>query len=211
MFRSSSITTAHGTLWCREWGPRGNDATVLMVGGVGGGFSAPARELYTRLGDALPSESMSALHLQYRHPRELEQCVSDVLEGIRFLKNHGTGRVILIGHSLGGAVVVNAGLASPDVSGVIALSTQLGGMGEVRHLNVPVFFIHGTDDDVLPAACSVSAWRMASEPRRLELMDGAGHNLDEAADEVFDHVHRWILDQEAPPKETPIALPSRTA
>src|SRR4051812_30637597 len=211
MFRSSSITTVHGTLSAREWGPRGNDAAVLMVGGVGGGFSAPAQDVYARLGNAPPAEAISALHLQYRNSRSVPDCVVDVLEGIRFLKTHGTGRVILIGHSLGGAVVVNAGLTSVDVSGVITLATQLGGMGEVRHLHAPVLFIHGTDDDILPAACSVSAWRMASEPRRLELMDGAGHNLDEAADQVFELVHRWILDQEAPPKETPISLPSRTA
>src|SRR5690349_13879583 len=105
MFRLSEIFTANGTLMGREFGPRGSDTAVLMVGGVGGGFDSPAKDLYSRLGDALPSEqSMSALHLRYRNSKSVPDCVDDVLAGIHFLRVHGSARVVLIGHSLGGAV-----------------------------------------------------------------------------------------------------------
>lgn len=194
MYRELDISTQRGPVTVREYGPRGADAAVLMVGGVGGGFDSPAKDLYGRLGEELPTEGISALRVRYRDPHQLAVCVSDVLAGLHHLHVHATERVILIGHSLGGAVVVNAALSSVNAVGVICLSTQTGGMEDPGRLHRPVLYVHGTDDDVLPAACSVSAWRMSRDPRRLELMDGAGHTLDDAADEVFTLVHRFILE-----------------
>lgn len=198
MFRTIEIMTVQGPLNVREWGARGADTVVLMVGGVGGGFDSPADNLYSRLGDALPSEGLSAMQVQYRNPRALEGCVTDVLEGIRFLRNHGSQRVVLIGHSMGGAVVVNAALRSSEVVAVLAISTQMGGMNDPAGLVRPVLFLHGTHDEILPAACSVSAWRMAREPRRLELIDGGSHTLDESANEVHLLARRWLMEQVRP-------------
>jgi pimeloyl-ACP methyl ester carboxylesterase len=196
MHQEIALVTPRGTVALRQYGPLGLDVTVLMVGGAGGGFDSPAKNLYERLAIELPTLGIGAARVSYRNPRSLISCVQDVLAAIEHLRVHGTNRLILIGHSLGGAVVVNAALEDPDdIAGVVTLATQSSGLDDLPRLSCPILFVHGTDDDILPPACSVGAFRIAPEPRKLELMDGAGHNLDECAEQVYLLLRGWIQDQ----------------
>lgn len=196
MHQEVELTTPRGAVSLRQYGPAGLDSVVLMVGGGGGGWDSPAKGLYERLATELPTRGVGAVRLKYRNPRSLHSCIQDVLAAMRDLERLGTQRIGLLGHSLGGAAVVNAALEMPEEAGaVVTLATQFSGLDDVGRLTCPILFVHGTDDEILPAACSVNAFRMAKDPRKLELMDGATHNLDECADQVYLLVREWVLEQ----------------
>lgn len=168
-------------------------AGVVLVGGVGGDFDTPARGLYPRLGEALIKEKVSTLRVAFRYPTELEESVHDLLAGIRLLAQQGLSRIGLVGHSFGGAVVLTAGAVAPEVATVIALSTQSDGTDRVGDLAPrPILFIHGSDDEVLPPFCSIDTCRRAGETKALQIIKGARHGLDEAADRVYLLVVDWL-------------------
>ncbi len=170
---------------------------VIWVGGVGGGFDSPANQLYPRLARALQAEEIASLRVRYRHPTELEECVLDVLAGLGWLENEGIERLALVGHSLGGAVVIQAGTASERVRAVVTLATQSYGADAVMELgpDCGILLVHGRADQVLPPQSSEFVFQMAHEPRKLVLYDAAGHGLDEVAVEVEQEVRAWLRER----------------
>lgn len=186
------LETARGGVCVRYYDAPGN-AAVLMVGGVGGGFDTPAAELYPRLATELRNQATaSALRVQFRDPVNLDECIADVLTGIEFLRGQQKNRIVLIGHSAGGAVVLQAALRSKAVVGVAMLSTQSYGTDGVERLGRPLLLIHGEEDEVLPAYCSQQVYRRAREPKQIHIIRGATHVLNEAGIDVHEIVWRWI-------------------
>ena len=118
-----SLVTAAGEIQGRLHPASAGDAAVLWVFGAGGGLGGPAGGLYTRLGQRLRPRGVTSLELAYRHPGRLGPCVQDVVVGLAWLAGEGRGRVVLVGHSFGGAVVITAGAASKAVVAVAALSS----------------------------------------------------------------------------------------
>jgi uncharacterized protein len=166
---------------------------ALCVSGALGGFDGPAL-LYPRLGLELPRRGISVARLNYREPNEFGECVLDAMTALTFLRGIGYQRSALIGHSFGGAVVINAGTIGPAVSTVIALSSQLAGAHVVADLAPrPLLLIHGKADTVLSLESSEMLYERAREPKTLKLVAGAGHGLAEAADEVFAAVEEWLI------------------
>ena len=92
------------------------DAAVLWVFGAGGGLGGPAGGVYYRLGRPLAAEGIASLELDYRRPADLAPCVLDVQLGLQFLRRQGKTRIVLVGHSFGGAVVITAGAQAASVS-----------------------------------------------------------------------------------------------
>jgi dienelactone hydrolase len=176
------------------YGEAPGDRAVAFVGGAGGGFDSPARDLYGRLAAALPSEGVASLRLRFRRPADLGASVSDLSAGVAELERQGKTRIGLIGHSFGGAVVIAAAVAEPSVRTVVALATQSYGARPVRRLGprCSILLIHGTADTVLPAEVSRTVFAMAAEPKRLVLLEGAGHGLEEASEEVEQLVRAWL-------------------
>jgi pimeloyl-ACP methyl ester carboxylesterase len=170
---------------------------VICVGGVGGGWDSPARELYSKLSRKLLSNRISSLRVRYRYPTDLNECVIDVIAGLKFLEYNRIRSVGLIGHSLGGAVVIKAAAALPDVvRTVVTLSTQsFGAVESVSQLGqgCSILLIHGIDDDVLPPICSSYVYNKASDPKHIILFEGAKHGLEEAAEEIHQTIYQWLL------------------
>lgn len=54
------------------------------------------------------NENISSLRIQYRNPVNMEECIYDVITGINFLEREGIFVIALTGHSIGGAVVIQA-------------------------------------------------------------------------------------------------------
>lgn len=199
-----TVETNHGDVATRYYPAPGAHVGVIWVGGVGGGWDTPAGGLYPRLGGALSAEGICSLRVRFRDPRDLHEAVLDVLAGIRFLESEGVEAVALVGHSFGGAVVVQAADASPRVRTVITLAAQSYGADAVSRLGprCSLLFIHGAQDPILPTECSRYLHALAHEPKRLVLMEEGDHVLDSVADAVTLEVRSWIRQELTPGLKT---------
>lgn len=189
------LRTGRGAVTCRFYESSRSAKCAVMVGGVGGDFDTPAGGLYPTLARELVEKGVSSLRVQFRHPTDLEESAMDVLAGLRYLRSKGIQSAALIGHSLGGAVVVQAAATDPMVRVVVTLSTQSYGIDPLSDLEpgVATLIIHGREDPILPFSSSIHAYALAKEPKKLILIDGAGHTLDEAPKLVLDEVRTWLM------------------
>jgi esterase/lipase len=176
----------------------GSPHAVLYVGGALGGFEGPAHDIYGRLARRLQPQ-VAGLRLHYREPGEFFECVVDVMAGCSFLRGIGAANIALVGHSLGGAVVIKAGELTPSVTGVAALSSQLYGTRSVEALGKRLLLVHGKQDGILDYAASVDIHERALEPKQLVLYDDADHSLAQAAGELEELLAVWLVDAVAGP------------
>ena len=108
-------------------------------------------------------------------------------------------RTFIYGHSLGGAIAIDLAVHHPEAAGVIAESTftTMAAMGKLRYgyvlpvdlllnqdfdtlgrigkLKIPVLFIHGTWDKVVPYRMSKALYDKAPQPKYLTLIKGGKH------------------------------------
>ena len=128
-------------------------ALITCSGAMGGEHETrgPADSVYRRLAEQLPGEGISTLRIHYRIAGEFEECVLDLLGACSFLSSVGAERIVLAGHSFGGAVVIKTAQIMPQVRGVISLSPQLFGTRQVDEMAKPLLLIHGTAD-AIPAS-----------------------------------------------------------
>jgi alpha/beta superfamily hydrolase len=188
------LRTSRGDIGCRFTACEGQPGVALLVGGAMGGFDGPAGGIYRDLAARLVEKGLSTLRVNYREPGEFQECVLDVLGALSFLKGIGGGRVVLVGHSFGGAVVIKAGELSPAVAAVAALSSQRFGTSTVENLAPrPLLLVHGTADTVLSYEASEDIYQRARQPKRLTLIEGAGHGLFEARDQVLEMLEMFIV------------------
>ena len=186
------LVTPQGHILCRYHAAEGEQA-VLWVFGSGGGLGGPAGGIYSRLGERLQGEGVASLELDYRRPGELRGCVADVLVGLAWLGSLGKRRVVLVGHSFGGAVVIRAGALSDRVTAVAALSSQTSGTADVDQLSPrPLLLIHGEADEILPPECSLDIHDRAHEPKALILYPGCRHGLDECREALDRDLFAWL-------------------
>lgn len=109
--------------------------------------------------------------------------------------------IFLYGHSLGGAIAIELASKHPNLAGVIVegastsiravaeevslyrlfpidwiLTEKFDSISKVRSLKMPILFIHGTIDDIVPAKMSQELYNASPEPKKLLLILEAGHN-----------------------------------
>lgn len=194
-YRPVTLETDRGEVECRYYDAPGARSAAVWVGGAGGGWDTPAGDLYPRLSEELADEAIASLRVRFRNPTLLDEAAFDVLAGIAHLERTGIGAFAVIGHSFGGAVVIRAAAVSGAVRTVVALATQSYGADPVRQLSprCSILLVHGTADRVLPASTSQYVHRLAREPKRLVVYDGAEHGLDEVAENVRALVRSWIV------------------
>lgn len=194
-YQPISLKTNRGTIDFRYYQVPGTQRGVIFIGGVGGGWDTPANGLYPRLCHELIDEAIASLRVRYRHPTILAESVLDVLMGISYLESEGIKSIALIGHSFGGAVVVQAAV-SQVVCTVVTLATQsYGATPSQLPRECGILLIHGTVDRVLTPACSEYIYQIAHEPKCLILYEGADHSLNEVSEEVHQVVRDWIVEK----------------
>ena len=195
-FEPVTLATDRGDIETRYYAvPGGTTAAAVFVGGAGGGFDTPVRGwLYPQLCDELRADGIAGLRVRYRHPNDLVESAMDVLAGVSFLESEGATSVALVGHSFGGAVVIQAAAAAPVVRTCIPMSTQTYGVDPAPDLSprCSILLAHGTADEILPHRCSQYVYEIAGPPKRLLLKDGARHGLDEWSDELPGLLRWWI-------------------
>lgn len=196
------LDTQRGEIVCRYYSSNTHNpasVAVVYVTGVGGGWGTPAIGLYPRLCCSLARIGTDGLRVRYRHPTDLLESVFDTLAGIAFLREeHRIKAIGLVGHSFGGAVVIQAAVQASDiVSTLVTLATQSYGAAHVisklKH-GTSALMIHGSDDKVLPAYCSEEVYQKAHDPKQIVLCQGASHGLDEVSEEVYELVYDWLVN-----------------
>jgi alpha/beta superfamily hydrolase len=166
------------------------------VCGALGGLDGPSFGIFVSVSQSLVSEGTSSLRLNYRFPGDFDECVLDVLVGIQFLEQKGKNTIALVGHSFGGAVVIQAGTMSPRVKAVIGVSSQTYGAQQVAKLAPrPLLLIHGQRDRNLSVRCSQQIYEWAKEPKELVIYKGCGHFLRECHQELHDLLRSWLIDK----------------
>jgi pimeloyl-ACP methyl ester carboxylesterase len=109
-------------------------------------------------------------------------------------------RRFVYGHSLGGAVAIDLATRNDDVAGLIVESTftsirdmaevmgygalplgavltqHFDSLAKVAQVGAPVLFVHGTGDRYVPHSMSERLYAAAPEPKRLLLVENAGHS-----------------------------------
>jgi fermentation-respiration switch protein FrsA (DUF1100 family) len=169
------------------------DGAVLWVFGSGGGLGGPAGGVYARLGASLVSRGVTSLELDYRRLRDLESCVADVLAGVAHLEGLGRKRIVLVGHSFGGRVVIEAALRAPSVVAVAALSSVDVEPGVVERLSPrSLLLLHGEADEVVPSSVSVGLFKRAGDPKSLLLYPECLHGLDSCGSAIDRDLASWI-------------------
>ena len=172
--------------------------SVLCVGGFDGGFDGPANGLYGDLGEHLPTQGIGVLRLDFRvktSPGPIDAGTADVLAGVEWLSESGSGPVALIGHSYGGAIVIRAAARSEAAAGVCALATQTAGI-ELEDLERlpprPLLLVHGAADWRLPPRLSEWVYAQASEPKTLQILPKATHSLRQQRDALWAILVAWV-------------------
>lgn len=168
---------------------------VVACGGAMGGLLGPAEGLYHRLGVHLAAQGAPVLRVSYRRPNELDACCLDVAAAVQLAVGAGASRVVVMGHSFGGAVAVQVGVALPTtVAGVVTFATQsagcevAGGLGER-----PLLLFHGDRDELLPLQASEVVRAIAGHGD-LVVLPGEGHLLAKSGPILWERLFEWLPD-----------------
>ena len=168
-------------------------AALVLCGGAMGGLLGPADGLYHRLGVAWAARGVPVLRVSYRRPGDLDGCCLDVAATVQVAVGAGAERVVVMGHSFGGAVAVRVGVGlEPLVAGVVTFATQSAGCeiaGELQ--GKPLLLFHGERDEILPIEASEMV-RMLAGGGELVRLPGDGHLLAKSGDILWERLEEWL-------------------
>lgn len=190
--RHLELYTLHGLLTVLWHGPRDAAGAVVACGGAMGGLLGPAGGLYHHLGQELAERGVATLRVSYRRPNDLDACGMDAAATVQLAVGHGAERVVVLGHSFGGAVAVRVGVALPSfVAGVVTFATQSAGCEVAGALRAPLLLFHGERDELLPVHAS-EAVRAIAGHGELVVLPNDGHLLSRSGPILHERLLEWI-------------------
>lgn len=169
-------------------------AALVLVGGAMGGLLGPAEGLYQRLGEVWAARGVAVLRVSYRRPNDLDACCIDTAAAVQLAVGAGGAeRVVLMGHSFGGAVAVRVGVGlSGMVTGVVTFATQSAGCEVAGGLEgMPLLLFHGDRDEILPPESSEMV-RMIAGTGEVVRIPGDGHLLAKSGDVLWERLESWL-------------------
>jgi len=180
-----------GILWHEPVGDA-RDVGVVMMGGAMGGLMGPGDALYNQLGEDFSTRGIPAMRISWRKPNDMDACCVDAAAAVQMMVGTGCDRVILMGHSFGGAVAVRVAVGlSAMVTGVVTFATQSAGCEVAGGLQGrPLLMFHGDRDEILPVEASEVVRAMAGHGE-LRVMPGDGHLLAKSHDVMREEVNAW--------------------
>ena len=183
-----------GILWHEPAGGARN-VGVVMVGGAMGGTLGPGDSLYHALGSTLADRGIPSIRLSYRRPNDMDACCVDVAAAVQMMVGSGADRVVLMGHSFGGAVAIRVAVGLAEmVAGVVTFATQSAGCEVAGGLmGRPLLMFHGDNDGILPPEASEVVRAMAGSGD-LRIMPGDDHLLSGSHDVMYADVLAFLED-----------------
>jgi fermentation-respiration switch protein FrsA (DUF1100 family) len=183
--------------------PGSSPVTFLWFHGNAGNVSHRLdwlRELRSRLGVSLFIFDYQGYGLSGGQPSE-ESTYGDARAALAYLRSRpdvDAERIVYFGKSLGGAVAIQLATEQPPYR-VIAqstftslldigrlhypflpvsaiLRTRYASIEKIDQVKAPLLVVHGADDDVVPLAQAQHIFEAAVEPKRLFVVEAAGHN-----------------------------------
>jgi alpha-beta hydrolase superfamily lysophospholipase len=190
--RHVEVYTLGGLLTLLWHGDPELEHVVLACGGAMGGLLGPAEGLYHDLGVQLAARGIGLVRVGYRKPNDLGACTHDLVAVAELAARRGARRFVTMGHSFGGAVAIQAGIAlGGDTAGVVTLATQSAGCEEAERLTgTPVLLFHGERDELLPPQASELVQMLTGG--ELVVFPGTGHLLTEVGDDLRKRLGTWI-------------------
>ncbi len=184
------VFTDQGVIVCIRHGlDDGERHAVLCVPGALGGLSGPGRGIFHDI-----CQQLGGVRIHYRKPNDSTHCVFDVLLVHHLLAERGVEKVVLVGHSFGGAIAIAAGVhLGAATAGVVTLATQAPGAEGIAELaGTPVLFVHGDSDDILNHQCSEYIYAQACDPKELVIVPGEGHMFTGVSDALSARVVDFV-------------------
>jgi len=169
-------------------------AALVLCGGAMGGLLGPSGGLFHRLGVEWARRGVAVLRVSYRKPNDLDACCVDVAAAVQLaVGGSGAERVVVMGHSFGGAVAVRVGVGLHQfVVGVVTFATQSAGCELAAGLQgAPLLLFHGDRDEILPLDCSEMV-RMLAGSGELVRLPGDGHLLAKSGDIIWERLEEWL-------------------
>jgi hypothetical protein len=168
-------------------------AAIVACGGAMGGLLGPGTAQYHRLGEHWSARGVPVLRVSYRRPNDLDACCLDVAAAVQLAVGTGAERVVVMGHSFGGAVAVRVGVALPQmVSGVVTFATQSAGCEVAGGLaGRPLLLFHGDRDEILPMQASEVVAAIAGHGEVVAI-PGDGHLLGRSDDVITERLETWL-------------------
>lgn len=167
---------------------------LVLCGGAMGGLLGPGEGMYHRLGTTWAARGVPVLRVSYRRPNDLEACTLDVAAAVQMAVGAGGAeRVVVMGHSFGGAVAVRVGVGLHQfVGGVVTFATQSAGCEVAGGLEgAPLLLFHGERDEILPIEASDMV-RMIAGSGELVRLPGDGHLLARSEAVMWERLEEWL-------------------
>jgi pimeloyl-ACP methyl ester carboxylesterase len=140
------------------------------------------------------ARGVPVLRVSYRRPNDLDLCCVDVAAAAQLaIGGAGAERVVLMGHSFGGAVAVRVGVGLHDmVAGVATFATQSAGCELAAGLRgLPFLLFHGERDEILPLEASEMVRAIAGHGEVVRL-PGDGHLLAKSDAAMWERLEEWL-------------------
>jgi predicted esterase len=169
-------------------------AALVLCGGAMGGLLGPADGMYHRLGVEWAARGVPVIRVSYRQPNDLDACSLDVAAAVQMAVGAGGAeRVVVMGHSFGGAVAVRVGVGLRQfVAGVVTFATQSAGCEVAGGLEgAPLLLFHGDRDEILPFEASEMV-RMIAGSGEVVRLPGDGHLLAKSGDAMWERLEEWL-------------------
>lgn len=168
-------------------------AALVLCGGAMGGLLGPGRGLYQQLGERWSDRGVRVLRVSYREPNNLDLCAHDLACGVEWARDAGAERIVVMGHSFGGAVAIRAAVVmTASVVGVVTFATQSAGCEVAGALaGRPLLLFHGDRDEILPLEASQMVQSIAGHGD-IEVLSGDGHLLSNSDDVITARLDDWL-------------------